>query len=154
MELIRPIDCKKAAYPSAEERRKRLAGREGAVNLKPGEHVLGFYTVGALLERPADGGAVSARLKVPDMPVGTTRFHVWIIHQHYTFFDKDTGESLERPLWIILTDVYAHKEGNDWYIEWLCGWADKGDKTHWEGVVGVTGIAVGVPGEKASSRGA
>lgn len=143
MDLIRPTDCERVDYPSAEEIRTRLRGREAGLQLASGEGVLGFYTVGALLERPADGGAVAARLKVPNMPEGTNSFHVWIIHQDYHFFDKETGESIERPLWLVLTDVFAHKEGNDWYIEWLCGWSDKGDTTHWEGIVAVTGIAVG-----------
>jgi hypothetical protein len=153
VELVKPSDCMKAEYPSAEGIRTRLKGREVALALAPGESVLGFYTVGVLLERPADGGAVSARLKVPSMPTGTRRFHVWIIHQHYTFLNKETGESVERPLWIIFTDVFAHKEGNDWFIEWLCGWADKGDKTHWEGIVAITGIAVGVRDEQQQSAG-
>jgi hypothetical protein len=144
VELIRPTDCKRIDYPSAEEVRTRLSGRQTTPELASGGRVLGFYTVGALLERPADGGAVSARLKVPNVPDGTTHFQVWLIHQHYSFFIKETGESVERPLWIVLTDVFAHKEGEDWYIEWLCGWADKGDKTHWEGIVAVTGIAIGV----------
>jgi hypothetical protein len=151
MELIKPTDCKRVEYPSAEERKMRLAGREAMANLGPGDNILRFYTVGALLERPDAGGAVSARLKVPSMPAGTKHFHVWIIHQHYNFFDKETGKSIERPLWILFTDVYAYKEGNDWYIEWLCGWSDKGDTTHWEGIVAVTGIAVGDSGERASS---
>jgi hypothetical protein len=103
--------------------------------------VLGFFIVGFQLERPPGGGAVRQTLKVEGLPKGTKALHPWLMHHEYRFFDPTSGQAVERPLWIQFTDLYAYEQGGDWYLQVTGGWADKGDKSPWEGFIGVIAIA-------------
>jgi hypothetical protein len=106
-------------------------------------HVLGFEVIGFILERPDAGGIAVQEAMMDGVPDGTKQFYVWLMHAEYRFMDKKSRKPVERPLWIQFTDIYSFLKNGDWHIRVMGGWADSGDTTHWEGFVGVIGIAVG-----------
>jgi hypothetical protein len=128
------------SYASLRRKRGAQKNLTGAMKWLGG-NVLDFFIVGFRLERPAGGGAVRQTLKVDGMPTKTKNFYPWLMHLEYQFVDTKTGDPVDRPIWIQFTDLYAYKQGGDWYLQVTGGWADKGDQTDWWGFVGVIGIA-------------
>jgi len=137
------VKVDRVAYPSMKRVQSQWTKAAAGVSITAGDSVLGFFIVGCLLERPANGGAAKNTLKIQGMPSGTKRFYCWMMHCHYSFFDSQTHKPVERPLWIQFTDIYSYRKSGEWYLEVTGGWADKGDTTPWEGFVGVIGIATG-----------
>jgi len=132
---------KKFSYPSLAEQKQAWEKRSVLPHAAAG-NVLGFKIIGFLLERPAGGGVGFAESPV-SLPDGTKQFYLWLMHVEYRFMDKTTRQPVERPLWIQFTDIYSYQKDGEWYVQVRGGWADKDDVTHWEGFVGVIGIAVG-----------